>query len=59
MTRSRSLISGCLALAVTAVLAGTGTAAAKKPVPVTFVGDSVAASIGYTTGGTDTCSRED
>ncbi len=50
MTRSRSLISGCLALAVTVVLTGTGTAAAKKPVPVTFVGDSVAASISYTPG---------
>lgn len=48
MTRSRSLITGCLALAFTALLAGTGTAAAKRPVPVTFVGDSVAASIGYT-----------
>ena len=48
MTRTRSLITGCLALAVAAVLAGTVTAAAKKPVPVTFVGDSVAASISYT-----------
>ena len=28
--------------------ASTGTAAAKKPVPATFVGDSVAASISYT-----------
>jgi hypothetical protein len=48
MTRSRSLLTGCLALVVTAVLAGNGTAAAKRPVPVTFVGDSVAASISYT-----------
>ena len=48
MTRTRSLITGCLALAVTALLAGTGTAATKKPLPVTFVGDSVAASISYT-----------
>lgn len=49
MTRSRSLINGCLALAlVGTLLASTGTAAVKKPVPATFVGDSVAASITYT-----------
>jgi len=50
MTRSRSLITGCLALALAgALLASTGTAAARKPVavPATFVGDSGAASITY------------
>ena len=49
MIRSRLLINGCLALSlVGALLASTGTAAVTKPVPATFVGDSVAASISYT-----------
>ncbi len=49
MPRFRPLIVGCLAAVLAgALLTSTGTAAAKKPVPVTFVGDSVAASISYT-----------
>ena len=49
MPRSRILISGSLAAALAgALLASTATAAARKPVSATFVGDSVAASIGYT-----------
>ena len=48
MTRTLSFLIGCLVLVTAALLAGTGTAAGTKPVPVTFVGDSVAASISYT-----------
>ncbi len=45
----RALITGCLAAALaSALLATTGTAAATKPLPATFVGDSAAASISYT-----------
>ena len=50
MPRFRTFITGCLVAALAGtLLASTGTAAAtKKPVPATFVGDSVAASISYT-----------
>ncbi len=49
MPRFRTLSTGCLLAALAgALLASTGTAASKKPVPATFVGDSVAASISYT-----------
>ena len=49
MSRRRSLITVSLAAAlVGTLLTASSTAAAKKPVPATFIGDSVAASIGYT-----------
>lgn len=49
MPRFRTLTIGCLLAALAAAVpASTGTAATKKPVPATFVGDSVAASISYT-----------
>lgn len=49
MPTFRTLITGCLAVVLAAALfASTGTAAMKKPLPATLVGDSVAASIRYT-----------
>jgi hypothetical protein len=48
MTRSRSLITACVVLTFVTTLAGTSAASARKPLPATFVGDSVAASISYT-----------
>ena len=45
----RAILATAVAAALAAsLLAGAGTAAAKKPVRATFVGDSVAASISYT-----------
>lgn len=58
MPRSRALTTGCLAAALAGVLlTGTDASATRKPVPTTFVGDSVAASIGYTPEAQATLSR--
>ncbi len=50
MTNSLRAISatGIAAVFAASLLAGVGTAAGKRPVHATFVGDSVAASISYT-----------
>lgn len=49
MPRSRALTNGFLTAAlVGALLTGPAAAATRRPVPATFVGDSVAASISYT-----------
>lgn len=59
MTHSRTLITGCLIVVLAgALLASTSTAApTKKPVPATFIGDSVAASISYTPSAQSVLSR--
>ncbi len=51
------LATGVTAVLAASLLAGTGTAAAKKPVRTTFVGDSVAASISYTPSARSTLAR--
>lgn len=59
MTHSRTLITGCLIVVLAgALLASASTAApTKKPVPATFIGDSVAASISYTPSAQSVLSR--
>jgi len=53
----RALITGLVACLAAAFAAGTSAAPTKKIVPVTFIGDSVAASISYTPQAQTTLSR--